>query len=129
MHRIICKISGKFYNFHGDSGGPPRPSPLGSPALERACRDAETTLGGVGRVLLRASGTEPVIRVMAEGEDEAAVDAAVNGLCETIATLTRRPPRRLAGEFGVRAWRARGQGAGNRGEAIRAGRSDLATMG
>lgn len=36
-------------------------------AIERA----EKAMGGTGRVLLRASGTEPLIRVMTEGQDEA----------------------------------------------------------
>jgi phosphoglucosamine mutase len=45
---------------------------------------AERRLAGTGRVLLRASGTEPVIRVMAEGEDEALVTEIVGSLCETI---------------------------------------------
>jgi phosphoglucosamine mutase len=35
-------------------------------------------------LLLRPSGTEPVIRVMAEAEDLALVDQVVNGLCERI---------------------------------------------
>ena len=41
--------------------------------LQDAVRAAEATLNGKGRVLLRASGTEPLIRVMVEGEDEALV--------------------------------------------------------
>ena len=35
-----------------------------------AIKDVESTLGDRGRVLVRASGTEPLIRVMVEGEDE-----------------------------------------------------------
>ncbi len=40
-----------------------------NPAIESAVRDVESALGGRGRVLLRPSGTEPVVRVMVEGED------------------------------------------------------------
>jgi phosphoglucosamine mutase len=39
--------------------------------VERAVVEAEESLGGEGRILLRPSGTEPVIRVMVEHEDEA----------------------------------------------------------
>ena len=45
----------------------------GEPALQRAIRDAEQRLGGAGRVLVRPSGTEPALRVMVEGPDEALV--------------------------------------------------------
>jgi phosphoglucosamine mutase len=45
----------------------------GDPAITRARSEAESRLGPRGRLLLRASGTEPVIRVMVEGEDEAEV--------------------------------------------------------
>jgi phosphoglucosamine mutase len=59
-----------------------------SPLLDRdvlqAIRDAETLLGASGRLLLRPSGTEPVIRVMAEAEDLALVDQIVDGLCACI---------------------------------------------
>ena len=44
---------------------------------------AEETLGNTGRVLLRPSGTEPVVRVMVEGEDE----VLVNRLCEKLAEV------------------------------------------
>lgn len=47
------------------------------PSIGAAVMDAETRLAGRGRVLLRASGTEPLLRVMVEGEDAAEVlDAA-----------------------------------------------------
>ncbi len=43
------------------------------PATTRAIADAEAALGTRGRVLVRPSGTEPLIRIMVEGEDEALV--------------------------------------------------------
>lgn len=43
------------------------------PSVRAAVADAESTLGRRGRVVLRPSGTEPVIRVMVEGEDQATV--------------------------------------------------------
>jgi len=45
----------------------------GDPTLQRAIADAAARLGGSGRVLVRPSGTEPALRVMVEGPDEALV--------------------------------------------------------
>jgi phosphoglucosamine mutase len=53
---------------------------LDHPLVEAAVRAAEVELNGAGRVLLRPSGTEPVIRVMVEGADL----AIVSRLAETI---------------------------------------------
>lgn len=50
----------------------------------RAILEADAALGEGGRVLVRPSGTEPLIRVMAEGDDAAQVERTVAGLCETI---------------------------------------------
>ena len=47
--------------------------PLASPGVKRAVKEAQDELDGSGRVLLRPSGTEPVIRVMVEGRDGARV--------------------------------------------------------
>jgi phosphoglucosamine mutase len=55
------------------------------PAVARAIASAETRLNGTGRLLIRKSGTEPVIRVMAEGEDASLVAALVEELAATIA--------------------------------------------
>ena len=52
-------------------------SPLTKPVVAQAIAAEEAALGARGRVLIRASGTEPVIRVMAEAEDEALVDRLV----------------------------------------------------
>jgi phosphoglucosamine mutase len=60
-------------------------SPLEAPAVRGAIADAEATLAGTGRLLIRKSGTEPVVRVMAEGEDRALVERIVDGLCAEIA--------------------------------------------
>jgi len=59
-------------------------SPLKDPHVLAAISAAEAELGKSGRLLLRMSGTEPVLRVMAEGEDEAMVERIVAGLCGTI---------------------------------------------
>ncbi len=53
------------------------------PTLRRAIADAAARLGGGGRVLVRPSGTEPALRVMVEGPDE----ALVTELADSLATL------------------------------------------
>lgn len=60
---------------------------LGLPAVQAAVAEAETELGQRGRVLLRASGTEPLIRVMVEGEDGVQVDAVANRLADAVRSL------------------------------------------
>ena len=64
-------------------------SPLRSKRIQLAIAAAEAELNGSGRLLIRESGTEPLIRVMAEGESEELVGRMVNQLCETIAAATR----------------------------------------
>ena len=59
-------------------------NPLDMPSVTEAIHDAQVALEGVGRVLVRASGTEPLIRVMAEGDDSGQIEKIVNDLCEVI---------------------------------------------
>lgn len=61
------------------------PSPLRLQTVKAAIEAAEASLAGSGRLLIRESGTEPVVRVMAEGEDPEQVNRIVQELCETIA--------------------------------------------
>jgi len=58
---------------------------MGSPVMQEAVRDAESELSDQGRVLLRPSGTEPLIRVMVEGSDQ----AQVRLLSERLASVAR----------------------------------------
>ncbi len=62
------------------SGG----SPLTQPVVEKAIEDRRAALGKTGRIVIRPSGTEPVIRVMAEGEDQATIERVVDELVEII---------------------------------------------
>lgn len=55
-----------------------------APTVQAALRDAQSELGDSGRVLLRASGTEPLIRVMVEGSDEALVRRTADALAEAV---------------------------------------------
>jgi phosphoglucosamine mutase len=64
------------------------PSPLRSPSIQHAISEAELAMNGTGRLVIRESGTEPLIRVMAEGEDEALIGRMVDDLCTTIAAAT-----------------------------------------
>ena len=52
--------------------------------VQNAYKNAEKTLHGVGRILLRPSGTEPVVRVMAEHPDESVCRAAVENISAAI---------------------------------------------
>ena len=65
------------------------PSPLDDKRIRRAIAAATAELNGSGRLLIRESGTEPLLRVMAEAEDEELVSRVVDELCQTIATVTR----------------------------------------
>ncbi|HVP32611.1 MAG TPA: phosphoglucosamine mutase [Steroidobacteraceae bacterium] len=58
--------------------------PAAVPAVSEAVARIERSLGGEGRVVLRPSGTEPVIRVMVEGRDESATRAAATELAEAV---------------------------------------------
>lgn len=56
----------------------------GSETVRGAVADAERELGGKGRVILRPSGTEPVVRVTVEGPDSGAVDRLAESIAEAV---------------------------------------------
>ncbi|MGB3455202.1 MAG: phosphoglucosamine mutase [Litorimonas sp.] len=60
-------------------------SPMEQPAVTEAIAKVDARLGDAGRVLVRASGTEPLIRIMAEGLDAASVSDAVEELRAVVA--------------------------------------------
>jgi phosphoglucosamine mutase len=62
------------------SGG----KPLEAAAVKSVIADAEAELNGTGRLVIRPSGTEPVIRVMAEGDDAAQVTRVVDSICDAV---------------------------------------------
>ena len=58
--------------------------PLDDGNVRRVIEGAKQRLGHSGRVVIRPSGTEPVIRVMAEGDDEKLVSAVVCEICDAV---------------------------------------------
>lgn len=63
-------------------------NPMTHPKLLSAIETAQADFAGQGRVLIRASGTEPLIRVMAEGDDSDKVEEVVDGFVSLIETIT-----------------------------------------
>jgi phosphoglucosamine mutase len=61
----------------------------GNARIEEAIKKAEETMGERGRIVVRPSGTEPLIRVMVEGEDE----AEINRVAEDIAAVIKEELR------------------------------------
>ena len=62
--------------------------PLEAPKVRSAIREAERRLNGHGRLIIRPSGTEPVIRVMGEGEDRLLVEELVDGIVDALSHVT-----------------------------------------
>jgi len=62
------------------SGG----KPLEVASVQAVIAEAEAQLAGRGRLVIRPSGTEPVIRVMAEGDDAAEVETVVDRICAAV---------------------------------------------
>jgi phosphoglucosamine mutase len=58
--------------------------PLEDARVKASIAEAEAELVGRGRLVIRPSGTEPLIRVMAEGDDEAQVHRLVDMICDTV---------------------------------------------
>lgn len=58
--------------------------PLDDASVKAAIAEGESTLDGRGRLVIRASGTEPVIRVMAEGDDAGQVEQVVDMICDAV---------------------------------------------
>ena len=61
--------------------------PLEHHRVQKVIADSEVELRGRGRLVIRPSGTEPVIRVMAEGDDAAQVEAVVDRICAVVAEV------------------------------------------
>ncbi|HIE20210.1 MAG TPA: phosphoglucosamine mutase, partial [Rhodospirillales bacterium] len=77
--RVFDPLPQKLQNVRFNSG-----KPLEDKAVKKAIKDGENRLGAGGRLLIRQSGTEAVIRVMAEGEDAALVASVVGDIAGVI---------------------------------------------
>jgi phosphoglucosamine mutase len=58
--------------------------PLETDQVQAVIKDAEARLNGSGRIVVRASGTEPLIRIMAEGDDEKLVSQVVREIAGAV---------------------------------------------
>ncbi len=67
---------------------PPGPDPVAQAMVRQAISDAEKLLGAEGRLLVRPSGTEPLIRIMAESPDRALAHQAIDMVADALAVLT-----------------------------------------
>ncbi|HET8612485.1 MAG TPA: phosphoglucosamine mutase [Sphingomonas sp.] len=77
--RLFDPLPQRLQNVRFKSG-----KPLESEGVKAAIAAAEERLAGSGRLVIRKSGTEPLIRVMAEGEDPALVAEVVEAVCEAV---------------------------------------------
>lgn len=63
--------------------------PLGNTIVKQAISDGENTLNGNGRVVIRKSGTEPLIRVMVEGQDDKIITNVANDIVASVQSAAR----------------------------------------
>lgn len=79
LGRVFQPVPQRLHNVKFDGG-----KPLEAPAVVDAIARAEQSLSGIGRLVIRPSGTEPVIRVMAEADDPAVIDTVIDGISGAI---------------------------------------------
>jgi phosphoglucosamine mutase len=84
--RVFDPVPQKLTNVRFSAGT----KPLEDAVVQQAIRDGEARLAASGRLLIRKSGTEPLIRVMAEGDDAALVNSVVADIADTIQASAAR---------------------------------------
>ena len=83
LARVFTPCPQKMINVRFAAGS----APLEVPAVQQAIADAKATLGGQGRLLIRKSGTEPLIRVMGEAEDEALLTRVIQDVSDVVRSV------------------------------------------
>ena len=66
-----------------------KPDPMKAPSVKDAIKAAEAALVGKGRLLVRKSGTEPLVRIMAEGDDESLVRQVVGDVKSAVVAAAK----------------------------------------
>jgi len=80
LARVFEPVPQKLINLRFDPGK----TPLEADAVQQAIAEGEAALNGVGRLLIRKSGTEPLIRVMGEAEDLALLDQVLGRITQAV---------------------------------------------
>ena len=89
MTRLFDPLPQVLHNIRVTGG-----DPLGSDRAQAAIAAGSARLGDRGRLVVRASGTEPVVRVMAEGDDEALVSAVIDDVAAAVADAAEQAEER-----------------------------------
>lgn len=76
LARVFTPVPQRLVNVRYTAGT----APLNKDSVQTAIREGEAALEGIGRLLIRKSGTEPLIRVMGEAEDLARLDQVINSV-------------------------------------------------
>jgi phosphoglucosamine mutase len=78
--KVFTPVPQRLHNVRFSGGS----KPLESAAVKKAIALGEAQLNGSGRLVIRPSGTEPVIRVMAEADDPALIDSVIAHISDAI---------------------------------------------
>ncbi|SEN96494.1 phosphoglucosamine mutase [Pseudorhodobacter antarcticus] len=80
LARVFTPVPQRLINVRFRAGA----TPLEADAVQAAIAKGEKDLAGAGRILIRKSGTEPLIRVMGEHQDTAKLDAVLNSIVDSV---------------------------------------------
>ncbi|MEM1037243.1 MAG: phosphoglucosamine mutase [Pseudomonadota bacterium] len=83
LAHVFDKVPQKLVNVRYKDG-----DPLEADSVKAAIKDAETRLGKTGRLVIRKSGTEPLIRVMAEADDATLMDDVIESVASKVRAIT-----------------------------------------